>query len=286
MYKLHGASSSPFVRKVWIFLKEKGLEFEHRQLDPLDKTERFLAMNPAGRIPVLEEPAGNFIADSSVICDYLERVHPDPALIPADHRQRARALWLEEYADTALTTLCARIYWMFILIPARTGEPVDQQAVAEFKAEQFPGVFDYLESIAPDGDAIVNDHFSIADIALAAAVRLLDLAGDPLDAQRWPRFAAYYQRTISRPSARSIAEIDIATTEVWRTHGQRPADRPALNRSQRGGQPHSTGPHRRKAERDTGSACPGESPDHGPKENTQPAVSRLNWSSSWQKSLS
>ena len=226
MYKLHGASSSPFVRKTWIFMKEKGLEFEHRQLDPLDKTERFLAMNPAGRIPILEEPDGNFIADSSVICDYLERVHPDPALIPADHRQRARALWLEEYADTALNGLCARIYWMYILIPARTGKPVDPQEVSDFKTEQFPGVFDYLVSVAPDGEAIVNDQFGIADIALAAAVRLMDLAGDPLDATRWPRFAAYYRRTISRPSAQSIDKIDIATTEVWRTTGNAPKTDP------------------------------------------------------------
>ncbi len=80
MYILHGAATSPFVRKTWIFMKEKGLEFEHRQLDPLDKSARFLSMNPAGRIPILEEADGNFIADSSVICDYLERIPPEPDL--------------------------------------------------------------------------------------------------------------------------------------------------------------------------------------------------------------
>lgn len=223
MYKLHGATSSPFVRKAWIFMKEKGIEFEHRELDPLNKSERFLAMNPMGRIPVLEEPDGRFIADSSVICDYLERRHPTPALYPADDRDRARALWLEEYADTILNQVCARIFWMHIIIPFRSGQPADQSEIDAFKDEAYPGVFDYLDGAAPDTEeGIVAEGFGIADIALAAPVRLLDLAGDPLDADRWPRFEAYYQRTMARPSARSIVAKDLATTEVWRTTGNAP----------------------------------------------------------------
>ncbi len=209
------------MRKTWIFLKEKGLDFEHRQLDPLDKNPRFLAMNPAGRIPILEDD-GRFISDSSVICDYLERVHPEPALYPADPGERARACWLEEYSDTVVSGVCARIYWFHIIIPVRSGKPVDQAEVGAFKDTEFPKVFDYLESIAPDDDAMVDGRFGIADIALASAVRLMDLASDPLDATRWPRFAAYYRRVIGRPAAKSIEELDLATTEVWRTTGNAP----------------------------------------------------------------
>ena len=78
MLTLHGPATSPFVRKAWIALKEKGLAFAHRELDSLAKTPRFLAMNPLGRVPILEEADGNFIADSSVVCDYLENIHPTP----------------------------------------------------------------------------------------------------------------------------------------------------------------------------------------------------------------
>ena len=222
MYILHGAATSPFVRKTWIFLKEKGLDFEHRQLDPLDKSERFLAMNPLGRIPILEEADGHLISDSSVICDYLENVQPEPALYPAEPRERARALWFEEYADTALTQVCARIFWMYIIIPIRSGAPVDQAEVDAWRDEHFPGVFDYLESVAPDGAGLINGRFGVTDISLAAPVRLLDLAGAPLDAGRWPRFEAYYRRTINRPSARSIHEEELSATEVFRTTGDAP----------------------------------------------------------------
>jgi glutathione S-transferase len=222
IYILHGAATSPFVRKTWIFLKEKGLEFEHRQLDPLDKSERFLSMNPLGRIPVLEEADGNLISDSSVICDYLENVHPSPSLYPANNRSRAQALWFEEYADTLLTQICAQVFWMHIIIPIRSGKPADLTEIDAFCDKNYPGVFGYLESVAPDDSSIVDNQFGIADISLASTVRLLDLAGAPLDADRWPRFNDYYQRVISRPSAKSIIDEELFATEVFRTTGDAP----------------------------------------------------------------
>lgn len=179
-------------------------------------------MNPLGRIPILEEPDGNLIADSSVICDYLENVHPEPSLYPAAYRDRARALWFEEYADTLLTQICARVFWMYIIIPIRTGAPTDQAEVDAFRDEEFPAAFDYLESVAPDEDGLVNNCFSVADISVAAAVRLLDLAGAPLDAERWPRFEAYYRRVITRLSAKSIIEEELSATEVFRATGNAP----------------------------------------------------------------
>lgn len=222
MRKLHGPATSPFVRKAWIFLREKGLDFDHRQLDPLAKTPRFLAMNPLGRVPILEESDGHLISDSSVICDYIERIHPAPALYPAQPRERARALWLEEYGDTALVAVCARVFWMHVIIPVRTGKPVDLAEVAKFVDEAFPGALDYLETIAPERGWLLGDAFGIADIALLSPVRLLDLAGAPLDAARWPKFAAWYRRAIARPSALSIVEAEVAATEVFRTTGNAP----------------------------------------------------------------
>jgi glutathione S-transferase len=223
MLKLHGPATSPFVRKSWMALKEKSIPFEHRQLDPLDKSPRVLAMNPLGRVPILEEEDGTLIPDSSAICDYLEHIQPEPRLYPADPRQRARALWFEEYGDTLLTQMCARVFWMYIIIPVRTGMPVDEAEVAAFVDDNFPPTLDYLEQAAPDGNGIVGGSFGIADIAVAAPLRLLDLAGAPLDPARWPRLEAYYRRIIERPSARSIYDEETSATEVFRTTGNAPA---------------------------------------------------------------
>lgn len=222
MLKLHGPATSPFVRKAWIFLREKGIDFEQRQLDPLAKTPRFLAMNPLGRVPILEERDGHLISDSSVICDYLERIRPSPALYPSAPRERARALWLEEYGDTLLVGVCARVFWMHVILPVRTGKPVDLGEVAKFVDESFPGALDYLETTAPERGWWLGEAFGIADIALLSPVRLLDLAGAPLDAQRWPKFEAWYRRAIARPSALSIVGAEVAATEVFRTTGNAP----------------------------------------------------------------
>lgn len=220
---LYGPATSPFVRKVWMALEEKRIPFERRELDPLDKSPRLFAMNPLGRVPILEEEDGTFIADSSVICDYLEHVQPEPALYPRTARERARALWLEEYGDTRLVEVCARLFWMRVIIPARTGHAADEVAIGTFQREMQAPVFDFLETISPNDTGIIGGRFGIADIALAAPVRLLDLCDAPLETGRWPRFEAYYRRIISRPSARGLAAAERAATEVFRRTGNPPA---------------------------------------------------------------
>ena len=100
---VYGSSLSPFVRKVRVVLAEKGLSYEHQQINPFAPPDWFLEISPLKRIPVLrdtDEPEPNTLPDSSVICAYLEAKYPQPALYPAQPFARARALWLEEYADT------------------------------------------------------------------------------------------------------------------------------------------------------------------------------------------
>ena len=58
-----------------------------------------------GKVPVIRDSAMGSDAtlpDSSVICAYLEKKQPNPALYPGEPFSLARALWYEEYADTAL----------------------------------------------------------------------------------------------------------------------------------------------------------------------------------------
>lgn len=63
--------------------------------------EAFARLSPLRRIPLLLQD-GRVFLDSSVICQYLEDIHPAPPLYPADPVDRAHARWLEEYADTSI----------------------------------------------------------------------------------------------------------------------------------------------------------------------------------------
>ena len=107
---LHGGALSPYVRKVMAALEEKGIGYEDKPLIPFPKTPELIAMNPLGKIPVLETDDGSYIPDSSVICLYLEKVHPEPALLPEDPVAYARALFIDEYCDTKVIEGIGAVY--------------------------------------------------------------------------------------------------------------------------------------------------------------------------------
>ncbi len=109
MATVYGVSASPFVRKLRVFLDEKGIDYETKPVFPGTDDESFRAISPLGKVPAYrdEEVA---ISDSSVICAYLEKKHPEPPLYPTAGADYARALWFEEYADTAVVEPAVAVF--------------------------------------------------------------------------------------------------------------------------------------------------------------------------------
>ena len=79
----------PFSRKVRIVLAEKKLEFDLKIEKVWERRTEFLALNPAGDVPVLVESDGTTLANSQVVCEYLEEVYPQVNLLGTDPVQRA-----------------------------------------------------------------------------------------------------------------------------------------------------------------------------------------------------
>jgi glutathione S-transferase len=80
---LYDAVWAPNPRRVRMYLAEKGLEIERRNVDLAggeNLRHPFLTLNPRGTVPVLQLDSGEVIADSVAICRYLEVLHPDPPL--------------------------------------------------------------------------------------------------------------------------------------------------------------------------------------------------------------
>ena len=91
--KLYGAIASSYVARVVMFADLKGLELPLEPAPGGMGSEEYKAINPTGKIPALEvaDPNGTqCIAESTVICDYLEAAHPQPPLIPADPVEQAQ----------------------------------------------------------------------------------------------------------------------------------------------------------------------------------------------------
>jgi glutathione S-transferase len=197
--KLYGANPSPFFRKARVVLEEKGIPYETEHLVPVPKTPELLALHPMGKIPILRD-GDTIVPDSSVICAYLEKKHPLPALYPDDPAQFAKALFLEEYADTRMIETLGEIFFERVVKAHFLRQNPDESRVAELLVHGVPPVMDYLESqIHSDRDTVLA-RFSIADAALGAHLGNLSLAGVEIDAERWPRTARYYRALLARPS--------------------------------------------------------------------------------------
>ncbi|HKJ23806.1 MAG TPA: glutathione S-transferase family protein [Myxococcota bacterium] len=203
---IHGVPPSPFVRKVRVFLAEKNVPYELKTQQPFNPPPEYLAKSPLGKIPCLEE--GDFaVPDSSAICAYVERTHPEPALYPSDPKEFARAVWLEEFADSKLAEVCGGPFFQRVVRPLFFQQDPDEAVVAKIVSEGQPPAFDYLEGQLEDGsEDLVGGRLTIADVATGSMLAQLIHAGLDVDAQRWPKLAAYRDRLHARPSFKACIE--------------------------------------------------------------------------------
>src|ERR1700722_8133710 len=176
MLKLFGANPSPFVRKVKVVLAEKNLPFEQEQTSPFPPTPEFRKMSPLGRIPAFSD-GDKVLADSSIICAYLERAHPQPALYPSDPYEYARSLWFEEYADAGLAPIVGgKIFFNKVVGPLLMKTTCDEALLRKGVEEDLPPMFSYLEGELK-GDFLGGKSLTIGDIGIGSQFVNLMLAG-------------------------------------------------------------------------------------------------------------
>ena len=203
---LYGVPASPFVRKVHAFLHEKGVEYELENLMPFPAPDWFLEINPAGRIPVLRdrsigtEGVAGTIPDSSAICAYIERKHPEPALYPQNDFDYGRALWIEEYADGVMAPVIGIGMFRPMIFPPMSGKEPDVDTARKTLHESLPPIFDWLESQVTGREFIIGGAISIADISVATQFGNMRHAGGRVDAAKWPALSEYVDRVLARPS--------------------------------------------------------------------------------------
>lgn len=190
---LIGNPVSPYVRKVLAVCALKGIEVEIDPITPFFSDEAFARINPLRRIPVWIE--GDLtLCDSSVIAQYLDETRPGPSIWPADPVQRARARWIEEYADTRLGDLLIwKLFFRLALQPRLFGVQPDE-AELELTKSQLPDAFDYLESITPETGFLFGPDAGMADFALAAPFVNAAIVGVEVDPGQRPRLAAWLER--------------------------------------------------------------------------------------------
>jgi glutathione S-transferase len=196
-----GSYVSPFVRKVLVCLELKELEYLIDPITPFFGDDRFDDISPLRRVPVFSDDQVT-LADSSVIVQYLEERHPDRQhLLPDNVADRARARWLEEYADTRIAEVIVwGVFRQAVLDPGIWGKPRDLEAITRVMQQELPPVMDYLERQLPASGFLFDPaQIGLADVSIAVHFRNLGFARQRVDAARWPVAASFVDRVLAQP---------------------------------------------------------------------------------------
>ena len=207
MLKIYGVPISVHTRKVIVTAIEKKLDYENEPVIPFNPPAGWDELSPTGKIPVMAD--GDLVLrDSSVICAYLERVHPTHALYPADARNYAQALWFEEYADgTLFREMVHGLFFQKIIRPNILKQTTDTAAVAAILDTALPRVFRYLNG-SVGGAYLVAGKFGIADIATVSNLINFHYLGYSIDAGRYPALAAWFTKCLRHPSIEAAVRAE------------------------------------------------------------------------------
>lgn len=200
---LVGSVLSPFVRKVRVFLHEKSIEYAHEDLIPMLAPDAFSRISPLGRIPVLRDSSVDdawALPDSTAICGYLEKKHPEPSLYPQLPSDFGQVMWIEEYADTEFSNCIGQKIFGPLVVQTLLGSEPDKATPRRAFEKVLPGYLEYLESLLNDQDYFVAGCFSIADISVAVHFHNLKHAGFELDPTTYPGLSAFVDRVLARKS--------------------------------------------------------------------------------------
>lgn len=190
-------------RKVRVALAEKRLEFELAAERPWDRREEFLALNPAGELPVLVEGEGTVIAGHGAICEYLEETADGYSLLGPTPTQRAETrrlcAWFDEKFDREVTEMLVGEK----LFKRLSGQGTPHAAAIRAGHANIHYHLDYIAFLSERRTWLAGDDFSLADIAAGAHLSTLDYLGDvPWDDH--PEAKDWYLRIKCRPSFRPL----------------------------------------------------------------------------------
>jgi glutathione S-transferase len=198
-------SIGPNPRTVRMFLLEKGVSVPTVEVDLMGAENRrppYNERNPAGQLPALELDDGRLLGETVAICEYLEELHPSPALIGATPEERAETRMWQRRVELGITE---HLYNGF-----RFAEGIE---LFRPRMRVLPEAADGLKAVVKDKLAwldgllagkpfIAGERFTLADIVLFSALDFGRTVGQPFD-EGLANLSAWFARVGQRPSAQA-----------------------------------------------------------------------------------
>ncbi len=198
--RLRWSPTSPFVRKVVVLLKEKGIEdlVEKEKSNPLSRDDRAATPSPLGKIPCLITDDGESIFDSPVILEYLDTECDGPSMLPASGPERWKVLRRQATADGMIDGMV-----VCFVESLKKRERQSGGIVAHNKAIVMNGIKAF------EAEA---DDFTGVDVGTISAAVALAFADQTFHEDNWradnPKIAAWFEEFNARPSMAETVLVD------------------------------------------------------------------------------
>ena len=180
--RLFDFQRAPNPRRARMIIAEKNIAIETVPVN-LYRMEQlsaeFLAINPAGTVPVLETDDGTYLTETIAICTYLEELYPDPPLLGRTATEKSLVLnWNNIAEQTGMLSIAEMLRnwspgFRNRVFPGELDYPQMPELIerGRIRTEQF---FDQMEKRLAEAPYLAGENFSFADISLLA---FTDFAG-------------------------------------------------------------------------------------------------------------
>ncbi len=202
-------ATSPAPRCLRMFLLEKQLRLPAARVDVFAGENRlppFLAINPAGQTPALRFDDGSTLSEAVAIAEYLEELHPLPALIGSTPEQRAQTRQWWRRVELNITEFIHNAYHYaegaprfesrIPLLPEAAG---GLKRVAQDRLRWLDGMFGA-------GPYLCGERFSAADIWLYVWLDFALAVDQPFE-RTLPHIGPWFERIDERPSAAGSRQL-------------------------------------------------------------------------------
>lgn len=209
MINFYSNPVSNFCAKVSIVLQLKGVSFIEQPPPGGYGSSSYKALVPSGTIPAIVDD-GLVLSESETINEYLEEIQPDPALLPSDPRERARARLLARLHDSRVEPPLRALFGQ--MAPATRDQTVIEARIGEFGARM-----DEIARLATPSPWLIGQMLTLADIAYAPTLLMggvmLEALGRPM-----PMPAAlqpWHERLLAEPRFAATLTAQRAATHAW-----------------------------------------------------------------------
>jgi len=196
-------SVGPNPHVVKMFIAEKGIEVPREDVDVRGGKNReaeFLKINPRGQSPALITDSGQLISEITAICEYLEELHPTPALIGSTPEERGETrMWVRRIDLGVFETMTNGYRYSDAIDRFSTRMRVIPEAAVGLKANA-QDILGWLDEQIAGKTWICGDRFTLADIVLFAILDFGNNVGQPINPEH-KNLVAHHARCKERPSA-------------------------------------------------------------------------------------